>query len=322
MNDTYLKNSLDGTRIFITGGTGFFGQSLMDYCLSQQIALDLVLLSRNPEKMRRLFPSISSSKIRLDFICGDVRNFTFPDGHFDYVIHAATEVASSQATNNPEEMVDVILKGTEHVLSFASHANAKRLLFTSSGAVYGSQPADVLCLEENSPLSPQTAYGKGKLQAEELCRNSGLNVILPRCFAFVGPRMDFQGHFAIGNFIMNCLKGENIIIQGDGTALRSYLFADDLVRWLFTILLNGQSGRPYNVGSDRAVSIRELAETVSSLLKTDNSIQVLGHAAPGAAPNRYIPNIQRAQTELGLSVFTDLEEAIQKTAALKKRMLL
>ena len=133
--------------------------------------------------------------------------------------------------------------------------------------------------------------------------------------------MNFMSHFAIGNFIKNCLCNETISIHGDGTALRSYLYADDLVRWLFTMLLNGQKGRPYNVGSDRAVSIRELAETVRRLLGAENDIEVLGQTVPGAAPNRYIPSIERAKNELGLSIATELEEAILKTAALKRALI-
>ena len=206
-----------------------------------------------------------------------------------------------------DEMTSVILDGTKHVIEFAMAAGCRKVLFTSSGAVYGPRTAPA---SEEDDCRPFTAYGKGKLEAEKILIESGLEAKIARCFAFVGPHLNRGIHFAIGNFIQNCLDGKPIVINGDGTPLRSYLYADDLVEWLFAILERGESGRPYNVGSDRAVSIRELAETVRRVLGSDNEIVVKGSLAPGAKPSVYVPSIARVGKELGLGVIISLEKAI------------
>ena len=148
--------------------------------------------------------------------------------------------------------------------------------------------------------------------AEQLLVDSGLDVKLARCFAFVGPYLNRKIYYAIGNFIQNCLDGKPIVINGDGTPLRSYLYADDLVEWLFAILERGETGRPYNVGSDRAISIRELAEKVRIVLGTRNEIKIMGHPT-GGKPSVYVPNIDRVKHELGLQIKYDLRDAIYKS---------
>lgn len=151
------------------------------------------------------------------------------------------------------------------------------------------------------------------MAAERLLVESGLDVKIARCFSFVGKYLDRTIYYAIGNFIQNCLDGKPIVIKGNGTPLRSYLYADDLVEWLFTILERGENGRPYNVGSDRAVSIRELAETVREALGSSSEVQVLGRDVPGAA-DVYVPDISRIRRELGVEVKCDLRSAIIRTA--------
>ena len=147
--------------------------------------------------------------------------------------------------------------------------------------------------------------------AEKMIADSGLDVKIARCFAFVGPHLNRNIHYAIGNFMQNCLDGKPIVINGDGTPLRSYLYADDLVEWMFAILERGESGGPYNVGSDRAISIRELAETVRDALDSKSEIVVKGTPVPGAKQSVYVPNIERARNELGLEVKVSLEDAVK-----------
>ena len=147
------------------------------------------------------------------------------------------------------------------MLEFAAMAGVRRLLYVSSGAVYGAQPADLAKIPETysgacDPLDPRTAYGQAKRLAEHLCgvsaANSALETVIARAFAFVGPGLPLDGHFAIGNFIADALAGREIKVKGDGTAMRSYLYAADLAAWLVKLLAQGESGAAYNVGSDAA----------------------------------------------------------------------
>ena len=222
-------------------------------------------------------------------------------------------------TLSDDEMYSTIVDGTHHVLEFAKTCGAKRILFTSSGAVYGPQ---IVTVDENAPTHPTTAYGRGKLEAEKMCVDSGIPTLIARCFAFTGPHLNRHIHFAIGNFIQNCLDNEPIVIKGDGTPLRSYLYADDLVEWLFAILDRGEPGRPYNVGSPKGLSISELAETVRSALDTQNDIIVQGAPSqkPCASrpPSTYVPVTSRAESELGLRVTVPLAEAIRLSATQSK----
>ena len=297
-------------RIFITGGTGFFGKSMLDYRLRhpdwEWAQAEWVILSRAPERFAEAYPQLAQQE-GISFVAGDVRDFAIPQGPFDAIIHAAT---SAVTTLSDEEMTSVILDGARRMVDFAKTTGCRTILFTSSGAVYGprTEPA-----AESDACDPTTAYGKGKLAAERLLVESGFDIKIARCFAFVGPYLNRGIHFAIGNFIQDCLDGKPITINGDGTPLRSYLYADDLMEWLFAILERGEPGRPYNVGSDHAISILELAERVRRVLGTRNEIVVKGRPEAGAMPSVYVPEIGRAQGELGLSVSVSLDEAIRRT---------
>lgn len=296
-------------RLFITGGTGFFGKSMLDYRLRHAdwswSHSDWVILSRNPERFAADFPTLAKQP-GISFIPGDIRNFAFPTGRFDAIIHAAT----SAVTGMPDdEMTSVIIDGTRRTIEFAKSCGCPNVLFVSSGAVYGRRTAPA---SENDACLPVTAYGKGKLAAEKMMVESGLNAKIARCFAFTGPHLNRRIHYAIGNFIQDCLDGKDIFISGDGTPLRSYLYADDLVEWLFAILERGEPSRPYNVGSAHAVSIAELAREVRNALHRQNGITIALPPSSDAA-QVYVPDTSRIVTELGVKEKFDLASAISRS---------
>jgi dTDP-glucose 4,6-dehydratase len=153
--------------------------------------------------------------------------------------------------------------------------------------------------------------------AEHLCAlyasQHGLETKIARCFAFVGPYLPLDVHFAIGNFIRDALNGGPIVVKGDGAPYRSYLYAADLAIWLWTILVKGESCRPYNVGSDHFLSIREIAESVSASFRTPIDVQVLKPAQLDKTARRYVPAILKARDGLALQVRIDLKQGIKKT---------
>ena len=312
--------ALRGRRLFLTGATGFFGRWLLETFLTAHDALDLgaktVVLTRNPDRFAEKAPTLAS-RPEITFVRGDVADFSFPPGEFSHVIHAATTSGGPVPEN---EQRRTIIDGTARVLEFAEQCGARRLLFTSSGAVYGRQPPDLAHLPEDYSCPEECVadlpiYGAGKRAAEQLCLSAAsdrLGISLARCFAFVGPHLPLDAHFAIGNFIRDALRGSAIRVQGDGTPLRSYLYAADLAVWLWTLLFKGPSGRVYNVGSAEAISIRDLAETIGRSFGLP--VSVAGQPVPGAPPARYVPDTRRARLELGLEEWIALEEGIRRTA--------
>jgi dTDP-glucose 4,6-dehydratase len=320
-----LWQELRGKRIFITGGTGFFGCWLLESFAWANDKLGLgasaVVLTRNPEPFRAKAPHLAS-RPDIRFHIGDVRNFDFPEGGFSHVVHAATEASTKVNEENPLLMLDTIVAGTRQALEFAVACGAKKFLLTSSGAVYGRQPPDLTHIPEDysgapDPLQPGSAYGEGKRLAELLCamyhRQHGLEVKIARGFAFVGPYLPLDIHFAIGNFIRDGLRGGPIQVRGDGTPYRSYLYAADLAIWLWTILFRGQIGRPYNVGSEDALTIAELARVVAQTFTPGVTVQVVETPVCGRLAERYVPATSRAEAELGLRPCVPLAGAIRRT---------
>lgn len=315
-----------GRSFFITGGTGFFGMWLLESFahINDALALGMraTVLTRDPAAFGLKAPHLTE-RADLCFVQGDVRTFAFPAGNFDYVIHAATEASAKLNDEAPQEMLDAIIGGTRHVLDFAARCGVKKLLLTSSGAVYGKQPPEMTHIPEEyagapDPLLPGSAYGEGKRVSEHMCavhaRQHGYEVKIARCFAFVGPHLPLDAHFAVGNFLRDALRGQPIRIGGDGTPMRSYLYASDLAIWLWTLLFKAPSARAYNVGSAADLNIRQLAESVAEGVAGGGQVQVAQKVDSSKSVSRYVPSITRAQIELGLNNFVTLSDAIRRTA--------
>ena len=227
-----------------------------------------MVLTRNPKSFAAKMPHLAG-RADLSFVAGDVRDFSFPAGAFAFVIHAGT---TSSAPVEPLEMFGTIVDGTRRVLELAATHGTRKLLFVSSGAVYGRQPSELTHIPEDyvgapDPLDPASAYGEGKRAAELLCSMSagkqGLEIKIARCFAFVGPHLPLNAHFAVGNFLRDGLASGPIQVLGNGTPVRSYLYSAELAVWLWTILFQGANARAYNVGSETCLTIAETAHAVA-----------------------------------------------------------
>ncbi len=164
-------------------------------------------------------------------------------------------------------------------------------------------------------MNPNTGYGHAKRISEFLgmmyAQEYGLETKIARCFAFVGPYLPLSLNFAVGNFLRDALAGGPIVVQGDGTPYRSYMYAADLAVWLWTILFRGQSCRAYNVGSDEGLDLADLASRIGRLLG-GVGVQIVGAAVAGRSAARYVPSIARAG-ELHLDILVPLEEAMRRT---------
>lgn len=328
----FWKESKNKT-IFITGGTGFFGVWLiMSFVImNRRLKLNskMILLTRNKflfigkNKWLNEYPEIS-------FLEGDIVDFDFIEEDIDYIIHAATEASEKRNIEDPLAMFETVVNGSKRILEFAKVKNVKSFLFISSGAIYGKQPTHIENVTEDyvgSPnvSDPTSVYGEGKRMAEVLCavynKQYNIPIKIARCYTFIGPYLPLDSHFAAGNFVRNKIRGEDIIIEGDGTPIRSYMYSADLVIWLWTILFKGKNNYPYNVGSSQSISISQLAKLISNentLMQTNVVIKSPHSTFP---VSRYLPDITRALNELNLKIYTDLETCIKKTIDFNEKIL-
>ncbi len=321
-----LWEDLRGKRLFVTGGTGFFGRWLLESFAwaNDQLGLNasVLVLTRDGDAFEKNASHLAAQGA-IRFHRGDVRNFDFPEGEFSHIIHAAT--TSAVATFRGEDPLvkfETIVEGTRHTLDFAVQCHASNFLLTSSGSVYGKQPFRMTHISEDyfgapDPADPNSVLGESKRAAEFLCalysRKYGIETKIARCFSFVGAYLPLDIHYAVGNFIRDALNGGPIQVKGDGRPYRSYLYAADLMIWLWTILFRGKACCAYNVGSEEDVTIAELANTVARSLQKPVQVRINKSLDPNSSPERYVPSTRRAQENLGLKQHIDLQTAIERT---------
>ena len=328
---TSSANFLNNSSLFITGGTGFFGRSLLRRISEISRHIDLknnavTVLTRNPDAFLKSYPEFSKEKW-LCFCQGDIlqslEHISKEGQQYSHVLHAAADSTLGPKMGSLERF-DQIVTGTRNILDFATRVKAKRFLLTSSGGVYGALPSYLESFPESyvgmpNPLDSSNAYSVAKRLAEHLCslyaEKYDLEVVVARCFAFVGPDLPLDVHFAIGNFIRDALNGNTIVINGNGSPIRSYLYQDDLADWLLVLMERGISGSAYNVGSDQAISILDLAKLVNSTLSEKVRIDVRGSTdLAGDIRNKYLPNIEKIKQELKMEITVPLTRAIELTA--------
>jgi len=305
--------------LLIVGGSGFFGKSILDAfqrgLLKQWSIEKIIVVSRNANKLTSTNPELINDNVELldvDITSVDVLPFA------DYVIHAAASSDASKYTSQSDIEKKNIIQGTLNYCRLATRFHKDSMIvFTSSGAVYGYQPEYVKYLTEDMAFGDienldevKKSYAYAKRDAEfsmqELGR-VGLNVSIARCFSFIGKYLPKDQHFAIGNFIADGIAGRDINIKADRKVYRSYMYADDLVRWLMTLAENANPKCPiYNVASDEEVEIKELADIVANIFNV--GVQSLENNATHI--DRYIPSVGKANNELGLCSDYELNEAI------------
>lgn len=308
--------------LLIIGGSGFFGKSILDAYgrgLLKTWEIDSILvLARNAENLKRSNPELISDSIKL--INSDISTCTeIPVA--DYVIHAAASTDAANYLAQPEVEKRNIQAGTYNYCKLAKkNHKASRIVYCSSGAVYGQQPYEVETLSEDfkggdlDEMSPtKRDYAAAKRDAEKAIKDlsqNGVSVSIARCFAFVGKYLPRDKHFAIGNFINDGLLGNPINIKAAHPVYRSYMYADDLVKWLMTIAYHSSGSlNTYNVGSEFAISLVDLAELVAQ----EFDLNILLPPQSEGKVDRYIPSIEKATKELGLDLSVDLVQAVRNT---------
>jgi len=321
-------SKIDGSRLCLSGATGFFGMNILSflaYLHRQGARFQVTALSRSPDRFIQQQPWVQKLSW-LDWHTGNVLDPWPGEGIHDHLLHAATDTGLEHQRDSLK-LFDQIVAGTRCAMEFAAAHGVRNVLLCGSGAQYGAIPpqlpaglpesAQIAC----NPLKPASAYGEAKRASELLAaiyaEEHGFNVIATRCFAFVGPGLRLDGHFAIGNLIRDALNGGALRLATSGASIRSYLYGADLAVWLILLLLEAKGVETVNVGSDRAVRIIDLAMRVRDIVNP--SATILAGAADSPEERRwYVPAIAKARS-LGLEAWTDLERAIARTADWHRR---
>lgn len=317
--------ALRGGRVFLTGGTGFFGKWLIETFLHANQALklqaEMLVLSRDPAAFLEQMPHLAE-RPDLSFLVGDMGGFAFPESPVSHIIHAAKQVFHPDSGPDRLTILDRDIQGAWRVLEFARHCRAQGVLLTSSGAVYGALPPGMTHVSEDYAGAPDTmnvdaSYGHAKRVSELLGamyhQRHGVPTKIARCFAFIGPHLALDSGFAVASFLGDGLRGGPIVVQGDGSPCRSYLYTADLAAWLWVILLKGECCLPYNVGSEEVVALGELACGIAAEFGPALDVRILREITEGKPVEHYVPSTRRAQSQLGLRAMIGLREAIART---------
>ncbi len=314
-------------NVLFFGGTGFFGKSFLKF-LESFTPVDfnlesLTIVGRNTSLLEEEYYSKKLS-FNLNFIKADILNdLTFmKDKNFTHVIHAAADSTKVENLIDSERS-DQIINGTKNILNFIKEEYpAAKVLYISSGAIYGKMPKTQNKFSEDfqyeySSLDHKNIYASSKRAAENLCfeyfNKYGLKISIARCFAFSGECLPKDVHFAIGNFAKNVIESNTIKIRGSGKSVRSYLDQNDLVEWLLTILSKDSFDLSvYNIGSDRAISIKELAELFSKVSDKNIKVQIINSNDLINKDSVYVPDCSKIKLTLGVSEKIILEESISK----------
>ncbi len=297
----------------VFGGTGFVGKWLVStlalYNRSANANIKINVVSRDPKRASGLFDEFSQANLKfLDSLY--MKDNTIPPS--DFYIHGATPTVNSGVRLGGADKFH--LEVAEYICEAAVlHENSPIVLHLSSGAVYGPQSLDQICIPESAPLTtnPQNPYTKAKFEIEEVFQGAvNLNTIRllsPRLFAFAGPHLPLDAHFAIGNFIHDAINLRPITLTGNSETIRSYMYAGDLIICLLKILRTVPT-EPINIGSDEPISMRHLAELISNA--THNlPIRLSGEDKPAST---YVPSIENLRANLPDINFLPIDEILDR----------
>ena len=300
-------------RALVTGGSGFLGSHLCDRLLAdgwQVVAMDNLLTGS--------IANIAHLAGRRDFVFihHDVTNFIFVDGPIDAVLHFASPASPRDYHEMPIQTLKVGSLGTHKALGLAL-AKGARFLLASTSEVYGDpliHPQPESYWGHVNPIGPRGVYDEAKRFAEAITmayhRTHGVDTKIARIFNTFGPRMRLDDGRAIPNFMLQALRGQPITLFGDGSQTRSFCYVDDLVDGIVR-LLESSLHEPVNLGNPEEWTVRRMAESIRDLVGSAASI--VEHPLPVDDPKVRQPEIRLAQSALGWSPRTSIEDGLRRT---------
>ena len=320
-----MLHALRNQMLYITGGTGFIGTWLAETVafLNDHYSFNtsLMVVSRDSGKFKDKAPHLATRK-DIKLLSVDVKNILDIPSDVSYIVHAAGSPDNRQHVSDPLGVMETITKGTSTVIESALKlTHLKKILNLSSGQIYGRQREDLTAIPEESAgtLNCNTitsVYPEAKRYAETLgCAYWSLYkipVVNARPFAFIGPYQYLDKPWAVNNLIRDALMNNTIRIIGNGLPMRSYMYPSDMAHWLLRILIDGNPGIAYNVGSPYGISLKDLAEKIKHYSNTKSSILIKNL---NEDKSKFIPDDTLCRKSLGLVITVGIDDTIKKSLA-------
>jgi dTDP-glucose 4,6-dehydratase len=324
--------ALRGEHLFLSGGTGILGTWLLELIkvLNDEHGFEIrvTVYSRHARDFASRWPHLGQREY-FRFEEGDIRYFTEFPSDIRYIIHAAALTDRRLLASQPSSVAEVNGVGTMRILRAANLLeDVRKFVLLSSGLVYGAQPWDLPRVDESfaGPLrcnDVNAVYAESKRFAEVVAQSAISETKIPlvtlRPFAFVGPYQSLQLPWAVTDFIRDSFTGGPIRIMGDGATVRSLMYASDFAFGVLAALTKGKARETYNIGSPEAVDLITLAKMITQSFTPVPEIRA-GLGQSGTDRNRLVPDICKAQSDIGLQVTVPLADAIQRTITWNRYM--
>ncbi len=305
-------NQLEGKKILVTGGAGFIGSNLVDRLAPQNRVIVLDNLSTG------LPSNLDKSKAQITFVKGDILDKALLKdivAEVEFIFHLAAHVGNIKSIKEPDVDMEINIRGTLNLLEACRQAKIQRLVYSSSGAIFGE--CKYLPIDEEHPLNPESPYAVSKLAAEKYCfafhKVYGLPTTAVRYFNVYGPRQDTREYAnAISIFLSRTKQGKPLTIFGDGEQTRDLVFIQDVVS--ANILAATQPaavGQIFNIATGQATSINQIAELIKQVSAKASPIIYADPRAGEVIHSR--ATIEKARKLLGYNPQTSLKEGLLLT---------
>ena len=302
-------------RVLITGGAGFIGRHIAEYF--QDRAEVRVL-----DNLRCGFKS-NLSGLNCQLIVGSILDRDFVREAMkgvDFVFHLAAMTSVQESMQKPNECAEINTRGTAIVLQEACRARVKKLIFSSSAAIYGDNP--VIPKIESMPPEPKSPYATSKHEGERHCRaftdEGRLATVSLRYFNVLGPHQNPRSEYtaAVPAFIEKAIRNEPITIFGDGQQTRDFIYVKDVVAANAFFALKSEATGVFNVACGRQITITDLALTIRNLTKSSSTIHY-GAERPGDVKHS-VAGVDKIQTA-GFRPVCDLAGGLRATIKFFKK---
>ena len=325
-----LKNK----SLLLTGASGLIGTFLVDVLMKKNeedwLGIHIYAAGRNEAAARKRFADYWDSPL-FSFLQMDVNKPIDINTHFDYILHAASNTHPVQYAVDPVNSLMTNLLGTYNLLEHGRKTKTERFIFLSSVEIYGQALKETDVFDESycgyiDCNTVRAGYPEGKRAGEALCQayiaKYNMDIVIPRLSRVYGPTMKLDDSKAMSQFIMNGVRGEDIVLKSKGLQKYSYCYVADVVMGILYVWLKGRTGEAYNVADvETNMLLKDITQYIAELSHHKVVFQL-----PDDAENKGFSKVtvgvldSRKLQQLGWKPFDDLKSGIMKTISIIKNV--